>query len=128
MAGPKTKFYRDKANGKVSGVCAGLADYFGVDVTIIRIVALTLAVVTGVGIPLYFIAAWITPVKKGGAAQLYENDPETKKFWQGVRKNPRRAARTVRARFREYDRRLANVEAFLTSPDRRLAREIDSLR
>lgn len=128
MAGPKTKFYRDKANGKVAGVCAGLADYFGIDVTLVRIAALALALATGVGIPLYFVTAWITPVKTEHMAELYERDPAAKKFWQGVRKNPRRAARAVRGRFRELDRRLANVEAYLTSPDRRLAREIDSLR
>lgn len=30
-------FRLDKANGKVSGVCAGLANYFNVDVTLVRI-------------------------------------------------------------------------------------------
>ena len=127
MGGPKTRFYRDKVNGKVCGVCAGISDYFGVDVTIIRIVFVAAAMLTGIGIPLYFIAAWIAPVKNDAARQ-YERDPEAKKFWQDVRKNPRRTARAVRGRFREMDRRLASVEAYLTSPDRRLAREIDQLR
>ena len=127
MAGPKTKFYRDKANGKVCGVCAGIADYFGVDVTLVRIGFAAAAVLTGIGIPLYFIAAWIAPVKNEAARQ-FDRDPQAKKFWQDVRKNPRRTARAVSGRFRELDRRLATVEAFVTSPDRRLAREIDSLR
>jgi phage shock protein C len=33
----RTKFYLDKRNGKVMGVCAGLADYTGLDVTLVRI-------------------------------------------------------------------------------------------
>ena len=29
MNGDRTRFYRDKINGKVFGVCAGIADYTG---------------------------------------------------------------------------------------------------
>ncbi len=32
-----TKFYLDKRNGKIMGVCSGIADYTGIDVTLIRI-------------------------------------------------------------------------------------------
>ena len=51
-----------------------------------------------------------------------------KKFWQGVRANPRRTARDVRSRFRDLDRRLADVETYVTSSNNRLAREIEQLR
>ena len=34
MNSPRTRFYRDKANGKLMGVCAGIADYTGFDVTL----------------------------------------------------------------------------------------------
>jgi phage shock protein C len=37
MAGPKTRFYVDKRHKKVSGVCAGLSEYFGWDVTLVRV-------------------------------------------------------------------------------------------
>ena len=37
MAGRRTKFYLDKQNAKWLGVCAGIADYTGVDVTVVRI-------------------------------------------------------------------------------------------
>ena len=33
----RTRFYRDKRNGKIMGICAGLADYTGFDVTLVRI-------------------------------------------------------------------------------------------
>ena len=32
----RTKFYLDKRNGKVMGVCAGIADYTGLDVTLVQ--------------------------------------------------------------------------------------------
>ncbi|HEX2795255.1 MAG TPA: PspC domain-containing protein [Croceicoccus sp.] len=32
-----TRFHLDKQNAKLMGVCAGIADYFGVDVTLVRI-------------------------------------------------------------------------------------------
>jgi len=33
----RTRFYRNKRNGKVNGICAGIADYTGLDVTLVRI-------------------------------------------------------------------------------------------
>jgi phage shock protein C len=126
MTTPRTKFYLDKQNGKWAGVCAGIADYTGIDVTIIRI-AFIIATFMGSGFPIiaYFIIAWMAPKKP---TELYLDDPEQKKFWQGVRASPRRTARVVRSRFREIDRRLADVEAYVTSSNSRLAREIEELR
>jgi phage shock protein C len=53
---------------------------------------------------------------------------DDKKFWQGVRASPARAASDIRSRFRDIDRRLAEIEGFVTSENRSLAREIDQLR
>jgi phage shock protein C len=125
MAGPKTRFYRDKTNGKLAGVCAGTADYFGIDVTLVRIGFILATLLTGWGILVYLIAAFTAPARYGA---VQDSDMAHQKFWRDVRKNPRRSARAVRARFRELDRRMADVEAYLTSPDKRLAREIDQLR
>lgn len=36
--GPPGKFRLDKANGKFLGVCAGLADHFGIDPLIVRLI------------------------------------------------------------------------------------------
>ena len=126
MNSPRTKFYKDRQNAKWSGVCAGIADYTGVDVTIVR-VAFVLATVFSGGSALlaYWIIAWMTPDKPGA---LYEKTREDKKFWQGVRSNPRRMARHVRSQLRGIDRRLADVEAYVTSSNHRLASEIERLR
>ena len=126
MTSPRTRFYLDRQNRKWSGVCAGISDYTGVDVTLIRIGFVALTFLSGPWTFLvYWIIAWMAPRKPH---ELYEDNPDQKKFWQGVRANPRRTARDVRARFREIDRRLADVETYVTSSNSRLAREIEQLR
>ena len=122
----RTKFYRDKRNGKFLGVCAGIADYTGLDVTLVRICMIA-AIVMGSGAPLllYFIAAFMVPDKPREFAFA---DTEEKKFWQGVRQSPTRTARDIRSRLRDVDRRLADIESYVTTENRSLAREIDQLR
>ena len=121
-----TKFYLDKRNKKWLGVCSGIADYTGLDVTLIRIGAVLLTVLgTGMTIIAYLIAAWLAPSKP---SELVHESPEQTKFWQGVRASPARTVRDVRSRFRDIDRRLADVETYVTSSNTRLAREIEQLR
>lgn len=122
----RTRFYRDKLNGRWSGVCAGIADFTGVDVTVVRV---GMVILTFMSFPLplvaYMVAAWIAPKKP---VELYPRSPEDAKFWQGVRASPKRMVRDVRSKFRDIDRRLASVETYVTSENSRLAREIESLR
>lgn len=121
----RTKFYLDKQNKKVAGVCAGIADYAGIDVTVVRIALVLLTVSTsGSFVLAYFIASWLAPEKPHG---LYET-PEDAKFWQGVRSNPKRSTAEVRSTFRDLDRRLADLETLYTSRNSQLASEIESLR
>ena len=122
-----TKFYLDKRNKKWSGVCAGIADYTGIDVTAVRIGMVVLTLVGGFPWTLiaYWVAAYMAPVKP---MELTEQTPEDRKFWQGVRVHPGRSVREVRSRFRDIDRRLADIETYVTSSNSRLSREIEQLR
>ena len=120
-----TKFYLDKQNKKWAGVCAGIADYTGIDVTFVRIAAVLLTVLThGFGVMAYFIAAWLAPRKPNS---LY-GPREEQKFWQGVRANPSRSSQEIRSSFRDIDRRLADIESYYVSRNTRLNDEIESLR
>ena len=127
MSSTRTRFYLDKRNKRWKGVCAGLADYTGIDVTVVRIAMVIMTILGGFPWTLiaYWVAAWMAPVKP---LALYEDDPEEKKFWQGVRSNPRRTTRDVRSRFRDIERRMADVELYVTSSNSRLSREIEQLR
>jgi phage shock protein C len=125
MNSARTKFYRDKANGKVMGVCAGIADYTGLDVLWIRL-AVVVMTVCGMGfVPVIYFALGFLSQNKPNS--LYA-DVEEQKFWQGVRQSPTRTAREVRAQFRDLDRRLAEVEAYYVSSNPRLSAEIENLR
>jgi len=121
----RTRFYRDKRHGKVMGVCAGIADYTGFDVALVRISFLAAVFMSGGSVlPFYFIAGWVAPNKPSA---LETRDKEEKQFWQGVRASPARAARDIRSRFKDIDRRLADIESYVTTENRSLAREIEAL-
>lgn len=124
MSASRTKFYLDKQNGKVFGVCAGIADYTGIDVLLVRIGTVILTFATGWALLVYLVIAWAANNKPHG---LYE-DAADAKFWQGVRSNPKRSTAEVRSKFRDIDRRLADIEMMYTSRNQRLSDEIDSLR
>jgi len=122
----QTRFYRDKQNGKLMGVCAGIADYTGFDVALVRICFLAAVFMSGGSVlPFYFIAGWVAPTKP---RELAYQASEDRQFWQGVRASPARAARDIRSRFKDIDRRLADIESYVTTENRSLAREIEQLR
>lgn len=52
------RVYRSTTNKVIGGVCGGLGEYFEVDPVFIRVVAVILALATGVGF-LAYIIAWI---------------------------------------------------------------------
>jgi phage shock protein C len=121
----RTRFYRDKINGKVFGICAGIADYTGVNVLWVRLAAIGLTMAgAGILIPAYFLAGFLMAKKP---AHLYVGRQE-QQFWQGVRQSPARTARQVRAQFRDVDRRLADIEAYYVTNNPRLSAEIERLR
>ncbi|MEM9312690.1 MAG: envelope stress response membrane protein PspC [Pseudomonadota bacterium] len=125
MNSPRTKLYRDKHNGKFMGVCAGIADYTGVDTFWVRLATVFLFFATqGSALLAYLIAGFILNKKP---PHLYRDQAE-EKYWQRVRQSPHRTAREIRANFRDIDRRLAAVEAHYVSSNPRLTAEIERLR
>ncbi|HEX5644912.1 MAG TPA: envelope stress response membrane protein PspC [Erythrobacter sp.] len=125
MNSPRTTLYRDKANAKLMGVCAGIADYTGVDTLWVRLgFLLLLFTVAPILLPAYFVAGLLLNKKP---PHLYV-DKEEQKYWQRVRQSPKRTAREIRARFRDIDRRLADVETYYVSSNPRLTAEIERLR
>ncbi|WP_174292321.1 envelope stress response membrane protein PspC [Sphingomonas bacterium] len=125
MFNSRTTFYLDKQNAKFKGVCAGVADFTGIDVTIVRVAFVLLAIAThAFALIGYGLVAWLAPCKPIG---LYQSEDDTK-FWQGVRSNPTRSTAEVRSTFRDLDRRLADIETHFTSRNSTLASEIDNLR
>ena len=126
MSARRTKFYLDKRNAKFLGVCSGIADYTGLDATWIRIgVALGTLFGAGFLVVAYFVIAWVAEKKPYA---LYDQDADTQAFWQRARVAPQRSIRDVKSSFLDIDRRLRDIEGYVTSSNRRLASEIESLR
>ncbi|WP_417623865.1 envelope stress response membrane protein PspC [Paremcibacter congregatus] len=119
------KIYLDKKNGKVCGVCAGIADYTGIDATIIRIVTILglISPASGVVVIAYFLMCWLVDPKP---KDLFESQKEDE-FWKGVRTQPKNTIRDVRHKFREIERRLRAAEARVTSKEYRLHKEFEDL-
>jgi phage shock protein C len=55
------RLYRSRVSSKIGGVCGGLGEYFDIDPTIVRIIAILLAFADGVGIIAYIIAWIVVP-------------------------------------------------------------------
>jgi phage shock protein C len=122
----QTRFYRNKRKGKLMGICAGIADYTGFDISLVRITFVAaIFLSSGSILPVYFVAGWIAPNKP---RELESTDREEREFWQSVRRSPTRTAREIRLRLKDIDRRLGDVENYVTTENRSLAREIEQLR
>ena len=57
-SGRPRHLFRDENNKKIGGVCSGIANFFGIDPTIVRLIALVLLFVYGTGL-LAYIILWI---------------------------------------------------------------------
>jgi phage shock protein C len=116
--------YRDTRRAWLAGVCAGLADYFGVSAGLVRFLTFmsalffTMPAVFG-----YFIA---TLVLKRKPEHLYASREE-EIFWRSVRLEPSRTARDLLRKFQDLERRLRAAEARVTSSEFKLRRQFKDL-
>ena len=55
------KLYRSQTDKKIAGVCGGIAEYFGIDSTIVRLIWVLAVIFAGVGILAYIVAALVMP-------------------------------------------------------------------
>ena len=108
--GPRlvNRLYRIPRSGKVFGVCAGLADYFGFDVTVTRVIV---------------VLGFLLPVRDYEGGGRGAPDPVQRQ----VRSNPHSSLSGVRYRFRDLDVRLQRLEKYVTSSRYKLDREFQQL-
>jgi phage shock protein C len=110
------KFRLDRRNGKWLGVCAGIAEYTGIDVTWVR-VGLVVGTLAG-GFPwtliAYGLAGWLAKPQAEGLAADYGS--------------ARTSVAEMREPMRDIDRRLAEIDHYVASSSSRLEREFEELR
>ncbi|WP_341728722.1 PspC domain-containing protein [Brooklawnia sp.] len=70
------KLVRSRDHRVIAGVCGGIADYFGIDPLIVRLIALALGLFSVGAIGAAYVVAWLAIPDEGsgdsGADQLYE--------------------------------------------------------
>ena len=118
------RLYRDTERGVLFGVCAGVADYFGVRVGAVRLLTILSGIFfTPPTLFCYFAAALLLKRKP---RNLYKTEAE-ESFWRSVRRDPHSTFREVRAKFRDLETRLQRMERYVTSPRFDLDREFNNL-
>lgn len=127
VQGPRpspSRLYRIPQEGKILGVCAGLADYFGMNPWTVRLMAaISLVFFTLPTLVAYFTAAALLPRRP---EHLYATREE-EVFWRDVRTAPGQTVGDLRLRFQQLERRLRAMEAYVTSKEFDLNREINDL-
>ena len=115
------KFYLNRRNGKVMGVCAGISDYTGVDVTWVRVAMVLLTLAAFPWPPIAYLALGLIGSQR--PAGLFDAEDAAP---------PARTVRTstaqVREEMRDIDRRLLEVDSFVSHSNAKLAQDIEQLR
>ncbi|WJG08368.1 envelope stress response membrane protein PspC [Aliiglaciecola sp. LCG003] len=147
----RKQLQRDTQNGKIAGVCAGIAEYFGIETWLVRIATVAaMLLLAGPFIPVFYIAAWFildkktpehgqafhrsTPFDpkhqgKGWKNELADNDRKVEvksKVWQAG-EPPKQAFYDIKQQFIRTEARLRKMETYVTSSEFQLNRELNKL-
>ncbi|GAA5136907.1 envelope stress response membrane protein PspC [Thalassotalea piscium] len=141
------ELFRIPSKGKIAGVCAGLADYFGWETWLVRILVVS-GVLLGMGwFVVIYIAAWFILNKKPetkdhftskhakqpGHANVNTSDDFVNesikvksRIWQAG-EPPQQAFRDITLKFKSLEKELQKIERYVTSPEFTVSREINKL-
>lgn len=118
----RNRLYRNRQRGLLAGVCAGIADWTGFNLTALRVAVVLLAIPwTAVIVIGYIVMALLLPA---APTDLFQ-DEDDERFWRETRRAPVDGVASLNQRFRKLDQRLQKLEAWLTSREYRIRQEID---
>ncbi len=134
-------FYRSADRAILGGVCAGLADYFGFNLRVLRFLAIIAFIIAmPMAIISYLAVVFLIPARSGTGQKCAAGPRrKTRRERKCERKQARREAREqeyaapgeaaskVRDKCQALDKRLAELEKYITSPRYQLDREIRNL-
>ena len=141
----KRQLYRNPENKRIAGVCSGIADYFGMETWLVRILTVTaFFLMAGPFMFVAYIVAWFimderpkdikvdsdNVVDLGGTPSWTKGSRSRveikQKVWQAGQP-PQKALSEVQTVFADTERRLRDIETYVTSPTFKLDREIGKL-
>ncbi|KLV09015.1 phage-shock protein [Photobacterium aquae] len=123
--------YRDPHNGKLGGVCAGVAEYFGMEIWLVRILTVS-AFLLGVGffVTLAYIAAWLfldkMPEERFYQQSVYRDHNVKQKPWQAGQ-TAQQILDNVESELDGMEQDLRKMEAYITSSAFKVDREFRNL-
>ncbi|MEF1310425.1 envelope stress response membrane protein PspC [Vibrio mytili] len=125
------ELFRDPINGKLAGVCAGFANYFGVEVWLIRIIVISAALLGGTFLVLlaYVALAFMLekpPVTYSENIEAQHAHTLKSKPWQKGQ-SPEQLLSVLERDFDRIDGRIRNIEAYVTSDTFSVNREFSKL-
>ncbi|EGQ8189557.1 envelope stress response membrane protein PspC [Vibrio cholerae] len=131
IAMSKRELYRDPYNGKIAGVCAGLANYFGLEVWLVRILVITAALLGGTFLVLVAYVAMALMLEKlpkqyrEDIRSQQEHTLKSKPWAQG--QAPKELLHTLDRDLSQVESRIRSVEAYVTSEAFKVNREFRKL-
>ena len=118
------RLWRNPDRGIIAGVCAGIADYIGVEPIIVRLLALlALFLFFPPTIAAYIILALVLRPKPPA---LYAS-PDEEAFWRSVGTAPAGTLHSLNRKFADLEARLGQMESQVASGDFELHREFRNL-
>ncbi|MDN3609718.1 envelope stress response membrane protein PspC [Vibrio ostreicida] len=115
----RRELYRDPVNGKITGVCAGIANYFGTEVWLIRILVISAALLGGSFLVLLAYIAMTLMLEKQPANYVesikseQEHKLKSKPWQQG--QTPEALLDTIEKDFDTLEYKVRGLEAYVTS-------------
>jgi phage shock protein C len=125
----KKKLYKNTRNKKFLGVCAGVADYLEIDVTIVRIITVLSMLIPGsVVVIAYFIAYFILDDKpKSSYASKTPEYSKVKETLDEASNSSRNTFKSCSRKFSAIHERLTRIEAYVTSSKFKLDKEFKNI-
>ena len=118
------RLWRDPDRGVIAGVCAGIANYIGTEPIVVRLVAV-------LGLIFFFpptvIAYVILAVVLQPKPRAFYASAEEEAFWRGVNTAPTDTLGALKAKFRDLEDRLGQMEGQVTSGEFELHRKFRDL-
>ena len=113
------ELYRDTINGKLSGVCAGLANYFGLEVWLVRILVISAALLGGSFLVLLAYLALTFMLEKQSSQYVDEMKAKQEhtlkqKPWEKGQ-TAESLLGTLEGDFQKLETSVRNIEAYVTS-------------
>ncbi|MEL7480145.1 MAG: envelope stress response membrane protein PspC [Pseudomonadota bacterium] len=118
------RFYRSREDKVIAGVCGGLAERFGWEPILVRVLAVILLFTVGFILPVYIVIWMLTPYAPRGSRPLTAEEEE---FWRGVSDRPSFTFANLKYTFMDLEDRLQKMERKVTSDEWRLRREFRDL-